>query len=89
MPRSWLLLLLPGLLQAQATLGRLSYSTPTGRAVALQIVDAGPGRLTLAPESGDAEPLRVFVLAHAGAEAKAALGARARPRCLEGRAGCH
>jgi hypothetical protein len=69
--------LLMALLQPRATLGRLYYSTATGRAVALRIVDAGPGRITLAPETGDAEPLRVFVLSHAGAEAKAALGARA------------
>lgn len=77
MPISWLLLLLPSLLQAQATLGRLYYSTATGRAVTLRIVDASPGRMTLAPETGDAEQLRLFVLAHAGPEAKAAMGARA------------
>ena len=77
MPRVWALLLLSGLLQAQATLGRLYYTTPRGRAVAFQVIDAGPERVTLAPESGDAGRLRAFVLAHAGPQARAAHGARA------------
>lgn len=73
---SWLLLLLPGLLQAQAALGRLYYTTNAGRAVTFRVVDAGPGRMTLAPESGDAGRLRTHVLAHTGDPARLALGAR-------------
>ncbi len=86
MRASWLLLLLPGLLQAQAavaqtaaaqgTLGRLYYTTSAGRAVTFRVVDAGAGRMTLAPEGGDAGRLRTFVLAHTGDPARLALGAR-------------
>jgi hypothetical protein len=80
MRTSWLLLLLPGLLQAQAavaqaTLGRLYYATSAGRAVTLRAVDAGPGRLTLAPESGDAGRLRNQVLEHTGDPARLGVGA--------------
>jgi len=74
--RAFGVLLLPGLLQAQADLGRLYYTTSHGRAISLRMVAAGPGRITLAPESGDAARVRAFVLAHAGAESRAALGAR-------------
>jgi hypothetical protein len=76
MSRAWVLLLLPGLLQAQAALGRLYYVTGKGRAVSFQVVAAGAGRLTLAPEIGTASSLRAFVLAHAGAESRTAIGAR-------------
>ncbi len=69
------ILLLPVLLQAQASLGCLYYVTATGRGVSLRVVDAGPGRVTLAAEAGDAGRLRAFVLAHAGAEPRAAAGA--------------
>jgi hypothetical protein len=68
--------LLPGLLQAQVALGRLYYTTSTGRAVSFRVVDAGAGRLGLAPETGSAERLRAFVLSHSGAESLAARGAR-------------
>ncbi len=72
-----LLVLVPVLAQAQVRLGRLYYATRSGRAVTLQVVEAGPGRLTLAPETGDAAALRAAVLAHAGSEARVAAGARA------------
>ena len=75
MRKSWLLLLLPGLLQAQAAVGRLYYTTSAGRAVTLRVVDAGLGRMTLAPESGDAGRLRSYVLTHSGDPARLALGA--------------
>lgn len=76
MRTSWLLLLLPGLLQAQAALGRLYYTTAAGRAVTLRVMDAGPGRMTLAPETGDAGRLRSYVLTHTGDPARLVLGAR-------------
>jgi hypothetical protein len=54
---------------AQASLGRLIYRTPSGRAVTLQIVDGGhPAFISLKKEQGDAEVLREFVLAHSGPE---------------------
>lgn len=74
--RGWLFLVLPGLLQAQAALGKLYYTTPAGRAVAFKVVDAGPGRMTLAPETGDAARVRAHVLAHAGDQGRVAFGAR-------------
>lgn len=84
MRQSWLLLLLPGLLQAQAAVqvpvqsvvGRLVYTTAAGRALSFQIIEAGPGRITLAPEKGDAARVRAFILAHAGEEARVAKGSR-------------
>ncbi len=55
--------------QAQASLGKLIYRTPAGRAVTLQIVDGGhPAFISLKREQGDAEVLREFVLAHSGPE---------------------
>lgn len=71
-----LFLLLPGLLQAQIVLGRLYYTTRAGRAVSLRVVEAGPGRMTLAPERGDAELLRAYVLAQSGALGRLPPGAR-------------
>lgn len=74
-----LLLLLPGLLQAQAAvpavLGRLYYVTPAGRALAFRIVEAGPGRMSLAPEPGDAGRIRGEVLARSGERIRLAPGA--------------
>jgi hypothetical protein len=74
--RGWLFLVLPGLLQAQAALGKLYYTTPAGRAVTFKVVDAGPGRMSLAPETGDAEKVRAFVVTHAGSEARRVVGGR-------------
>lgn len=63
----------------------------SGRAVTLQVVAAGPGRLTLAPETGDAGALRAVVLARAGSEAQMAVGARSLgdpvPRAWQGGGG--
>ncbi|MBI1751057.1 MAG: hypothetical protein HY014_13125 [Acidobacteria bacterium] len=70
-----LLLLLPGLLEAQAVAGRLYYVTSAGRALAFRIVEAGPGRMSLAPESGDAGRLRAEVLARSGDRNRLAPGA--------------
>ena len=71
----WLSLALPSLLQAQVALGRLYYTTAKGRALVFRVMDGGPGRICLAPETGDAEQVRVFILAHAGSEARKAPGA--------------
>lgn len=79
MRRSLLLLLLPSLLQAQAAvpavLGRLYYTTSTGRALTFRVVEAGPGRMSLAPESGDAGRVRAEVLARSGERNRLAPGA--------------
>ncbi|WLT31452.1 hypothetical protein [Geothrix sp. PMB-07] len=77
MRRSPLLLLLPGLLQAQApaVLGRLYYTTSTGRALTFRVVEAGPGRMSLAPETGDAGRVRAEVLARVGERNRLAPGA--------------
>jgi hypothetical protein len=65
--------------QAQ-TLGQLIYSTRTGRAVSLKVIEGGHSTLmTLRTETGDAETLRKFVLAHAGQEGLAAKGAHELP----------
>lgn len=59
------------------TLGRMLYSNRVGRAISLNVVDAGhPTLMSLQPESGDAEKFRMFVLAHAGQEGVAAKEAR-------------
>lgn len=76
MRRAWLLLLLVPWLRAQQGVGRLYYATPSGRALALRVVAAGADRLSLAAETGDAERLRAWVAAHAGAQAQVAPGAR-------------
>ena len=82
MRQGWLVLLLPGLLQAQAqapvpaVVGRLFYTTTAGRALSFQIIEAGPGRISLSPEKGDAARVRAFVLAHAGEEARVAKDTR-------------
>lgn len=66
-------------LRAQ-NLGRLLYSNRVGRAISLNVVEAGhPARMTLQPETEDAETFRVFVLAHAGQESLAAKGAHLLP----------
>jgi hypothetical protein len=75
------LLLALSLVAAQAraqSLGLLIYRTPAGRAISLKAVEAGhPSLMTLRPETGDAETMRLFVLAHAGQEGLAAKGAHA------------
>lgn len=70
--RGGLFLLLPALLQAQAAAGRLYYATSSGRALAFRIVEAGPGRMSLAPESGDAGRVRAEVLARSGERSRLA-----------------
>lgn len=78
MRRAWLLLLLVvPWLRAQQGVGRLYYATPTGRALAFQVVATGPGTMTLGAERGDAARLRAWVLARAGRQSVAAPGARA------------
>lgn len=79
MTKSWLFLLLPGLLQAQAAVGRLIYTNPAGRAMSFKVVEAGPSLITLASETGDAAAVRAYVLAHAGDQVRLARGARILP----------
>jgi len=76
-----LLLLLPGLLQVQAqateqaAAGRLYYTTAAGRALTFRVVAAGPGRMTLAPEAGDAARVRAQVMVRIGDQQRLAPGA--------------
>ncbi|MBK8794437.1 MAG: hypothetical protein IPN59_15285 [Holophaga sp.] len=62
------------------TLGRMLYSNRVGRAISLNVVEAGhPTLMSLQPETGDAEKFRNFLLAHAGQEGVAAKEAHLVP----------